>query len=190
MRRSKLIRLIALLFAGALLFTACSEDDDGDESSDTTEEESTDTTAAEEEAAPEDAGTIVDIAAGDEQFSTLVTAVTEAELAETLSGEGPYTVFAPTNEAFEALPAGTLDELLADPTGALADVLTYHVVEGAVLSGDLTTGEVPTVNGATLDVVVNDDGTVTVNGVNVVTADIEASNGVIHVIDGVLVPEG
>lgn len=189
MRGSKLFRLIALLFAGALLFAACSDDDEGSNGDDTSEEESSDTTAAEEEAA-EEPGTIVDIAAGDEQFSTLVTAVTEAELAETLSGEGPFTVFAPTNDAFDALPEGTLDELLADPSGALTDVLTYHVVEGAVLSGDLETGEVPTVNGATLDVVVNDDGTVTVNGVNVVTADIEASNGVIHVIDGVLVPEG
>jgi len=186
MRGSKLFRLIALLFAGALLFAACS-DDEG--SSDDSSEEETTTTAAEEDAAAEDPGTIVDIAAGDEQFSTLVTAVTEAELAETLSGEGPFTVFAPTNEAFEALPAGTLDDLLADPSGALTDVLTYHVVDGAVLSGDLETGEVPTLNGGTLDVVVNDDGTVTVNGVNVVTADIEASNGVVHVIDGVLVPE-
>lgn len=190
MRRSKLFRLLALLFAGALVLAACSDDDGDDESSDTTEESSDTTAAEEEEASSEDAGTIVDIAAGDEQFSTLVEAVTAADLAETLSGEGPFTVFAPTNDAFAALPEGTLDELLADPSGALTDVLTYHVVDGAVLSSDLTTGEVPTLNGATLDVVVNDDGTVTVNGVNVVTADIEASNGVIHVIDGVLVPEG
>ena len=189
MRRSKLFRLLAMLFAGALFLAACG-DDDGEDSSDTTEAEASDTTAApEEDVEAEEPGTIVDIAAGDEQFSILVEAVTAADLVETLSGDGPFTVFAPTNEAFEALPEGTIDELLADPSGALTDVLTYHVVEGAVFSGDLESGEVPTVNGATLDVVVNDDGTVTVNGVNVVVADIEASNGVIHVIDGVLVPE-
>jgi uncharacterized surface protein with fasciclin (FAS1) repeats len=97
-------------------------------------------------------------------------------------------VFAPTNDAFNTLPAGTLDSLLADPQNALTPVLTYHVVDGSVMSSDLASGQVPTVNGAPLDVVVNPDGTVTVNGVNVVAADVEATNGVIHVIDGVLVP--
>lgn len=189
MRRSKLFRLIALLFAGALVLAACSDDDGDDESSDTTEE-STETTEAAEPADESEGGeTIVDLAAGNEDLSTLVTAVDEAGLVETLSGEGPYTVFAPTNEAFEALPEGTLDDLLADPEGALTDVLTYHVVEGEVFSSDLTTGPVATVNGAELDVVVEDDGTVTVNGIEVVMADIEASNGVVHVIGGVLVPE-
>lgn len=189
MRRSKLFRLIALLFAGALVLAACSDDDGDDESSDTTEE-STETTEAAEPADEAEGGeTIVDLAAGNEDLSTLVTAVDEAGLVETLSGEGPYTVFAPTNEAFEALPEGTLDDLLADPEGALTDVLTYHVVEGEVFSSDLTTGPVATVNGAELDVVVEDDGTVTVNGIEVVMADIEASNGVVHVIGGVLVPE-
>lgn len=189
MRRSKLFRLLALLFAGALVLAACSDDDGDDESSETTEE-ATETTEAAEEAGEADGGeTIVDLAVGNEDLSTLVTAVEEAGLVETLSGEGPYTVFAPTNEAFEALPEGTLDDLLADPEGALTDVLTYHVVEGEVLSSDLTTGPVATVNGAELDVVVEDDGTVTVNGIEVVMADIEASNGVVHVIGGVLVPE-
>lgn len=189
MRRSKLFRLLALLFAGALVLAACSDDDGDDESSETTEE-ATETTEAAEEAGEADGGeTIVDLAVGNEDLSTLVTAVEEVGLVETLSGEGPYTVFAPTNEAFEALPEGTLDDLLADPEGALTDVLTYHVVEGEVLSSDLTTGPVATVNGAELDVVVEDDGTVTVNGIEVVMADIEASNGVVHVIGGVLVPE-
>lgn len=189
MRRSKLFRLLALLFAGALVLAACSDDDGDDESSETTEEATETTEAAEPADEAEGGETIVDLAAGNEDLSTLVTAVEEAGLVETLSGEGPYTVFAPTNEAFEALPEGTLDDLLADPEGALTDVLTYHVVEGEVFSSDLTTGPVATVNGAELDVVVEDDGTVTVNGIDVVMADIEASNGVVHVIGGVLVPE-
>ena len=141
-------------------------------------------------------GDIVDtaIAAGD--FTTLVAAVQAAGLEETLRGEGPFTVFAPTDEAFAALPAGTLDALLADPTGQLTDILTYHVVPGAVLAADvvgLDGQAVTTVNGATLTVGVADDGTVTLtdaagNEVTVVATDVEASNGVIHVIDGVLLP--
>jgi uncharacterized surface protein with fasciclin (FAS1) repeats len=141
-------------------------------------------------------GDIVDtaIAAGD--FTTLVAAVQAAGLEETLRGEGPFTVFAPTDEAFAALPAGTLDALLADPTGQLADILTYHVVPGAVLAADVVALDgqaVTTVNGATITVGVADDGTVTLtdaagNEVMVVATDVEASNGVIHVIDGVLLP--
>ena len=141
-------------------------------------------------------GDIVDtaIAAGD--FTTLVAAVQAAGLEETLRGEGPFTVFAPTDEAFAALPTGTLDALLADPTGQLTDILTYHVVPGAVLAADvvgLDGQAVTTVNGATFTVGVADDGTVTLtdaagNEVTVVATDVEASNGVIHVIDGVLLP--
>ncbi|MEL6407107.1 MAG: fasciclin domain-containing protein [Chloroflexota bacterium] len=138
--------------------------------------------------------TIVDIAAGDEQFSTLVAAVTAAGLGETLAGEGPFTVFAPTNDAFTA----ALDELglgVADIVGdvdLLTSILLYHVVDGAVLSTDLEDGmEVTTLNGATFTVSLG-DGVVLTDSmgreVNVTTADIEASNGVIHVIDNVLLP--
>ncbi len=130
---------------------------------------------------------IVGIAAGDDQFSTLVTAVTEAGLVETLQGDGPFTVFAPTNDAFAALPDGTLEGLLAD-TEALTGVLTYHVVPGKVMSTDLSDGMMAeTVNGQSVTIGVGDG--VTVDGANVVAADIEASNGVIHVIDSVILPE-
>lgn len=131
--------------------------------------------------------TIVDIAVEDGRFTTLVAAVTAADLAETLSGEGPFTVFAPTDDAFAALPEGTVEGLLEDiPT--LTSILTYHVVPGAVMSGDLSDGMMPeTVNGQTVSIGVGDG--VTVDGANVVLADIEASNGVIHVIDSVILPE-
>jgi uncharacterized surface protein with fasciclin (FAS1) repeats len=192
-------RLSAGLVALALLVAGCS-DDDGDDASDTTtteaaEESTTDSmaddTAAEEPAAEAD---IVDTAVEAGDFTTLVAAVQAAELEETLRGDGPFTVFAPTDDAFAALPEGTIDTLLADPSGDLTDILTYHVVEGEVLSSDLTDGqEVTTVNGATFTVNVGDDGAVTLTDaaggeITVSTPDVEASNGVIHVIDGVLMP--
>ena len=133
--------------------------------------------------------TIVDIAVGDENFSTLVAALQAADLVETLQGEGPFTVFAPTDEAFEALLEALEIEaadLLAHPQ--LADVLLYHVVSGAVMSGDLVDGsEVATVGGETIKVDLEDG--VFVNESEVVAPDIEADNGVIHVINAVLVPE-
>jgi uncharacterized surface protein with fasciclin (FAS1) repeats len=157
-------------------------------------EEST-TTGMEEDGAME-GDDIVDTAVAAGEFSTLVTAVQAAELEETLRGEGPFTVFAPTDAAFEALPAGTLDTLLEDPTGDLAGILTYHVVEGAVMAEDVAGmdgQEVATVNGASFTVNVGDDGSVSLtdaagNEVNVTQTDVEASNGVIHVIDAVLMP--
>ena len=132
---------------------------------------------------------IVEIAIEAGSFKTLVAAVKAAGLAETLQGTGPFTVFAPTDAAFAKLPAGTVEGLLAD-TPKLASILTYHVVSGKVLAGDIVTanGATPTtVNGLPLDIVVR-DGSVFVNGAQVVTADIAASNGVIHVIDSVLLP--
>ncbi len=132
---------------------------------------------------------IVDTAVEAGSFTTLITAVQAAGLEETLRGDGPYTVFAPTDDAFAAVPKETLDALLADPKGALTDVLTYHVVPGKVMSTDLSDGMmVETVNGQSLQITVNDDGTVMVGDATVVTADIETANGVIHVIDTVLVP--
>jgi transforming growth factor-beta-induced protein len=133
-------------------------------------------------------GTIVDIAVSNPSFSTLVTAVKAAGLAETLSGKGPFTLFAPTNEAFAALPKGTL-ELLLKPENreALRKVLTYHVVSGNLMAKDLRSAKVATVEGNTVAVQVKKQG-VQVNNATVVKADIAAKNGVIHVIDRVLLP--
>ena len=132
-------------------------------------------------------GTIVDVAVANGNFKTLVAAVKAAGLAETLSGKGPFTVFAPTDEAFAKLPAGTVDALLKD-LPKLKAILTYHVVSGAVMAKDIKTGMVKTVNGASLDVKASSAG-VTVDGAKVVTADVKASNGVIHVIDTVVLPK-
>ena len=129
---------------------------------------------------------IVDTAVDAGSFTTLVAAVEAAGLVDTLKGEGPFTVFAPTDEAFAALPEGTVEGLLADPD-ALAAILTYHVVAGKVMSTDLSDGMMAaTVNGA--EITIGTEGGVTVNDANVVTADIEATNGVIHVIDAVILP--
>lgn len=133
---------------------------------------------------------IVDIAAGNSDFSTLVAAVSAAGLVDTLKGEGPFTVFAPTNAAFAALPAGTVDTLLLpENKDQLVKVLTYHVVPGAVTSDQLAGQRlsVATVQGQ--NVHVNGTHGVKVNDATVTSADIIASNGVIHVIDKVLLPE-
>lgn len=129
---------------------------------------------------------IVDIAVANGNFTTLVAAVQAAGLVDVLKGEGPFTVFAPTDEAFAALPEGTVAALLNDiPT--LTAILTYHVVPGAVMSGDLSDGMMaPTVNGQ--EVTISLGSGVQVDGANVVLADIVASNGVIHVIDAVILP--
>lgn len=203
--RSRFARLSAGAFALALVAGACSDDDDDAETEDTSapvesvapddtdmteETDMTDDTDMAEEA------DIVDTAIAAGGFETLVAAVQAAELEETLRGEGPFTVFAPTDEAFAALPEGTVETLLEDPTGDLAGILTYHVVSGAVMAEDVVglDGEsVETVNGATFTVNVSDDGAVSLtdaagNEVNVTQTDIETSNGVIHVIDAVLMP--
>jgi uncharacterized surface protein with fasciclin (FAS1) repeats len=133
---------------------------------------------------------IVQVAIEAGSFNTLVTAVKAAGLVETLSGPGPFTVFAPTDAAFAKLPAGTVEALLADKQ-KLTSILTYHVVSGKVMAADLvkSNGATPnTVNGLPLDIVVR-DAKVYVNGVQVITADVQASNGVIHIIDAVLLPQ-
>jgi len=132
---------------------------------------------------------IVALAQGNAQLSTLVAAVTAADLGPTLKGKGPYTVFAPTNAAFDGLPAGALDKLLEPASKKqLAGVLTYHVVPGEVMAADLRDGQkLETVNGETLTVRVKGD-EVTVGGAKVVQPDVDASNGVVHVVDGVLQP--
>jgi uncharacterized surface protein with fasciclin (FAS1) repeats len=139
------------------------------------------------EAPMEEPGTIVDVAAGNPDFETLVAAVTAADLVETLSGDGPFTVFAPTDDAFDALPEGLVDALLLpENKDALTSILTYHVVSGEVMAADVTAGDVATVEGSTI--AITTDGGVMVNEANVVTTDVDASNGVIHVIDAVIVP--
>jgi uncharacterized surface protein with fasciclin (FAS1) repeats len=192
-------KLAAAAIAAALVLGACGSDDDDDANASGTTEESAETPmesttdAADESTASAD---IVDTAIEAGSFETLVTAVQAAELEETLRSDGPFTVFAPTDEAFAALPEGTVDTLLQDPTGDLAGILTYHVVEGEVMAADIAEmdgQEITTVNGATATVNVADDGSVSLtdaagNQVNVIETDIETSNGVIHVIDGVLMP--
>ena len=131
---------------------------------------------------------IVAIASGDAQFKTLTKALGSAGLVTTLKGKGPFTVFAPTDAAFAALPKGTVENLLKPENKAkLTKILTYHVVPGSVVSTSLKSGDVKSVEGSSLKVAVS-TGKVTVGGANVVKADIKASNGVIHVIDKVLMP--
>ncbi|MEG3986517.1 fasciclin domain-containing protein [Microcoleus sp. S28C3] len=131
---------------------------------------------------------IVAIASGDAQFKTLTKALGAAGLVTTLQGKGPFTVFAPTDAAFAALPKATVDDLLKPANKAkLTKILTYHVVPGSVLSTSLKSGDVKSVEGSSLKVAVS-AGKVTVSGANVVKADIKASNGVIHEIDKVLMP--
>ena len=133
---------------------------------------------------------IVDTAVSAGSFETLVAAVQAAELVDTLKGEGPFTVFAPTDEAFAKLPAGTVEDLLKpENKDKLVAVLTYHVVPGKVMSSDIAGKEL---NAATVqggEVMINATDGVKVDGANVVTPDVEASNGVIHVIDAVILPK-
>lgn len=171
--------LVASVLALAVGVAACG--DDGEETTGAATEETATAPAAMEE-------NIVAIAQDTPDLSTLVEAVGAAGLVETLEEPGPYTVFAPTNQAFEAL-GGTLDELLEPQNKAeLAEVLTYHVVPGELTSAELSDGQMlKTVQGDALEVRIA-DGEVTVNGAKVVTPDVGASNGVVHVIDEVLIP--
>jgi uncharacterized surface protein with fasciclin (FAS1) repeats len=146
--------------------------------------------AAHHEGAHDDAAPdVVEIAAGNEDFSTLVAALKAAGLVETLQGEGPFTVFAPTNAAFAALPDGTVEGLLEPANKAqLTAVLTYHVVPGAVYAGDVVElSSATTVQGGDVSIT-TEDGRVMIDGAEVIKTDIEAENGVIHVIDAVLLP--
>jgi uncharacterized surface protein with fasciclin (FAS1) repeats len=176
------LRIVAATAALGLVVTACSTDDDA---SGSTTRDTTEQTPASDESV--NAETIVDVASGNPDFSTLVTAVQEADLVETLSGEGPYTVFAPTNDAFAKIPADQLNAILADKE-QLTAILTYHVLPSEVMSSDLQPQQsVATVQGENVDIRVA-DGAATINGCTIVETDIEAANGVIHVIDCVLTP--
>jgi uncharacterized surface protein with fasciclin (FAS1) repeats len=201
MPTTRTLRLVAGLAALGVVAGACSGDDA--ESAPTTTQATAPATSPPATVAPMTTpapGTtdadIVDTAITAGDFTTLVAAVQAAGLEDTLRGEGPFTVFAPTDDAFAALPAGTIETLLEDPAGDLTDILTYHVVPGAVPAADVVELEgeaVTTVNGAAITIGVADDGSVTLtdaagNDVAVVATDIQASNGVIHVIDAVLLP--
>ena len=132
---------------------------------------------------------IIGIAAGNDDFSTLVAAVKAAGLVDTLSGDGPFTVFAPTNDAFAKLPKGTVESLLKpENKEQLTAILTYHVVPGNVMAADVKPGSVATVNGQKVKVATSGGG-VTVDGAKVVKTDIVGTNGVIHVIDSVILPK-
>ena len=134
---------------------------------------------------------IVEIAVSDDNFSTLVAALQAADLVGALEGDGPFTVFAPVNDAFAALPAGTVDTLLQpENKNQLAGILTYHVVAGEYLAAETPAGtyQLETLQGDTVEVIVDSHGAVTVDGASVIAADVDASNGVIHVIDSVIMP--
>lgn len=187
---------IVLASAASLAIAACAEE--------TAEPTTEDTAAMNDQMANEtaEAGTIVEVAQDNPDFSTLVSAVTTAELGETLSGEGPYTVFAPTNAAFEAVDQATLEQLMSEEGREdLTNILTYHVVEGETMAQALTeaiedAGEegyaLTTVNGATLTATLEGGNVVLTdaagNTATVTSTDVDASNGVIHVIDTVLMP--
>ncbi len=172
--------LVALAFA-------CSDDEQDQPQQQAQPAEQQAQEQEQEQAEPEAAGTIVDIAVADGRFETLVAALQAAELVETLQGDGPFTVFAPTDDAFAALPEGTVEALLED-IPALTDILLYHVVAGDVRAADVVTLEsAVTVQGESVSITVEGD-SVRINDANVVITDIVADNGVIHVVDAVLLP--
>jgi uncharacterized surface protein with fasciclin (FAS1) repeats len=186
MRRELLFLFIGLCIAGVLI-AGCTTP------TTTPPATSTKTTPVPTTAAPittkaPPANTIVSTAIANGNFTTLVAALQAAKLDSVLSGPGPFTVFAPTDAAFKKLPNGTVQNLLLNPSGQLTDILKYHVVSGQYLASDLANmTTLKTVNGAVLKINVTTDG-VYVNGAKVVTKDIRTDNGVIHVIDAVLIP--
>lgn len=185
----------------AVFMGACGTEDNGDTTTAdetttaemTTEETTTEDTTTEETDAAAAEGDIVDTANAAGDFTTLTQALEAAGLVETLKGDGPFTVFAPTDEAFDTLPEGTLDELMADPTGDLAQILQFHVIEGEVMAADVLEmdgQQVATLQGAEFTVEVEGENVALVDGngtrINVVDTDVDATNGVIHVLDGVM----
>jgi len=174
--------LAAIAVASVFALAACGDDENSAKTTTTEATETTETTAMTEEP-----GTIVEVAQGNDDFSTLVAAIVAAGLGDALSGEGPFTVFAPTNAAFEALPEGLLEKLLLpENKDVLTAILTYHVVSGKVMAADVTAGDVATLEGSTI--AITTDNGVMINDATVTATDVEASNGVIHVIDQVIVP--
>ena len=195
--KSRMIRVFAALLALSLLAASCGDDDPVESSTadDMAEDDMAEDDMASDDMAEDDMaepGTIVDVAVANGSFTILVAAVQAADLVDTLSGDGPFTVFAPTDDAFadllEALEI-TAEELLAD-TELLTAVLTYHVIAGEVPASTVVTLDgqtAATVNGAEVSISVDGDA-VQVNDANVIAVDVAASNGIIHVIDSVLLP--
>jgi uncharacterized surface protein with fasciclin (FAS1) repeats len=180
MRGVKIIVAAGLVAVASLGLVACSSDSDSSSSSSDTKASTTTTTAKCD-------NTIVDTAAGNADFSTLVSAVQQADLVDTLNAEGPYTVFAPTNAAFAKIDPATLQGILGDKE-KLTKILTYHVLGSKVTSSDLQpTQTVATVEGSDVTITADASGA-KINDANITTTDIETCNGVIHVIDTVLVP--
>ncbi len=187
----KRITLLSIFLVLSMLIVACGSATNNTNNAAETAPAAEPTTAPIVEEPAAEPPTIAAIAAGDENFSTLVTALDAAGLVETLNGEGSFTVFAPTNDAFAALPEGTLESLLADPAGALTNVLLYHVVDGAVMAETVVTLDAATtLQGEDVTIAVRDGNVFLNDTVQVVITNIEASNGIIHVIDAVLVPAG
>jgi uncharacterized surface protein with fasciclin (FAS1) repeats len=173
-------RAVATALAVALILTACSRASEEPEAV-------SEPAPAPVEVPVEERGTIIDVAAAAGDFTTLITAIEAAGLTTTLAGEGPFTVFAPTDAAFAALPPGMLEKLLLPGnTRILRDILTYHVLSGSVLAGDVQPGPLTTIQGESVTLAT--EGGVTVDGANVVAFDVLATNGVIHVIDAVILP--
>jgi uncharacterized surface protein with fasciclin (FAS1) repeats len=188
MKVTRPVSLIAVVASATLVLAGCGTD---------TDDATTETPVATSEEfveeefdmdlMPELSGTIVDVASTTEGFGTLVTALGRADLVETLNSEGPFTVFAPTDAAFDALPPGLLDALLLpENKDTLVKILTYHVVPGDLMSSFIVDGELATVEGQNVTLSTMDG--VTVNGAQIIQADVVASNGVIHAIDAVLLP--
>jgi len=186
MKQNKM-NLFATAVLSATLLMSCNGGETKEPVTDATAPADTIAVAPPTPAAP---ATVVDIAVGSADHTTLVTAVKAAGLAETLSGAGPFTIFAPTNAAFDKLPKGTVESLLTPEKKAdLTGILTYHVVAGNIKAADLKDGQmVKTLNGKELKVTIK-DGTVMIDGAVVTTADLAAGNGVVHVIDAVLLPK-
>ena len=183
------MKKISICICAALLFFGCSSNEQTTETSEgmTAETETTVTEETMETAKPD----IVALASNTPSLSTLVKALQAADLVGTLQQGGPYTVFAPSDEAFAALPAGTLDNLLKpENKQQLIDILTYHVTEGSVMAANLSDGMmVNSLSGKQLTVKINGD-KVMINNANVTMPNVEASNGVVHVIDKVIMPPG
>ena len=199
--KKQLMIFITLMLVGMLVLAACGGEEEATEVPATAAPAEQPTEAPTEEPTEEpmeeetteeemmDEKTIVDVAVENGSFTTLVAAVQAAGLVETLSGEGPFTVFAPTDDAFAALPEGTVEALLEDPEGALTDILLYHVAEGAVPAETVVTlDSVTTVQGEDVAIEVVDGQVVLNDSATVVITDVEASNGIIHVIDAVILP--
>lgn len=177
----------------ALVLTGCAAEEDApmeEESSMSEEAPTEEETTENEEQAEQDQtpGNVIEVAIAAGSFETLTQALESADLVSTLESDGPYTVFAPTDDAFAALPEGLLDALLLpENSEVLTSILTYHVVPGEVMAEDVTTGDVSTVEGSSISIDTS-SGVVLNESANVVTTDVDASNGVIHIIDAVILP--